>query len=190
MKRLALITLFVARFAFAEGMSTTFVWAPTRPLDSVSARPTTFGEQQCYAWVPQLGITNGTTMTWYLTVGAGVGKVCTVTLYSGDGNTQIVTSGPQNCAGPGFVMVTGLGPFSFPSGQKLQLCTCGTAPYNMAAGTTGPFNDFRGLRNGLSAPLRTASAHDCTAGVAPATTGVFSASLGPQFDVLFSTNTP
>jgi len=188
---LALGSLCLASPVWADGTSTTHVWFPSRPLTAVGAAATTFGEQQCHAWVPDLGITGGTTVAWYITTGFGVGKKCTVTVYTANGSAQIVTTGPQDCSTSGTVVVTGLGPFAWTAGTKLWVCLCGTAGGSVLTTNTGPSLLLRDFRNALSVPLDAASANDCTAGVAPASTGALTAaSARLPFYVLFATGTP
>lgn len=190
MKKLALLLLLLAGTARAQ--STTHIWAPVRP-DNGVAQPwvSTIG-LHCFAWVAEDDFTGGDTVLWFVETGVTGGGLCSVTVYSGDGNTQIVTTGPTDCSTPGGKTATSLPAFAFSKGTKYQLCTCqGGSGGAYMAQFSGPTNVLRDLQNSLSVPIATFGNNDCTNATAPATTGgIFSAITAMSPIVEFLTSTP
>jgi hypothetical protein len=190
-----LLLLFLLWTVPAWGQSTTHLWSPSsgvHPDFYGSSNFNTADVMNCFAWTPTEGLTNGTTMAFFMTGGAGGSNACSFTLYSADGTTQMATTGAINCGASGAKSVTGLTPFTIVQGTKYQVCNCVAVSGGTYAGADpGPSSGIELLQNALSgAPLATTAANGCTVAVPPATTGALSAVVADAPIVLFATASP
>ncbi len=187
---LALALVLIASSADAQSASTTRLWFPGPPTGGGIAALPGANVLRCAAWVPPEGITNATSITWYLTGGLGGGGLCSVTIYNADGSAQIRTSGAQNCSTTGVVSAAGLSAFSLTAGTKVQLCICGNAAGGSYVGAQpGDSTSIEVLQNVVS-PQMTSAANPCIAGVAPVSTGARSGTTGGFPIGLLATDTP
>lgn len=176
MTRALLLLLLVATTVAGEGTSTTYEWLPARPTGGATTAWPTANVLRCTAMTPQLSISNATQMAWFVSGGLGGGGLCSFTIYSADGSTQIVTSGAVDCSATGSVAVTGLSAFALTAGTKVQVCTCANANGGSYLSASSATAIITTMQNALATPIGTQAANACTAGAAPSTTGALSPS--------------
>jgi hypothetical protein len=188
------LLLWLALTASAWAQSTTHLWSPSsgvHPDFYGSSSFNTANVLNCFAWTPTEGLTNATTMSFFLTGGAGGSTACSFAIYNADGSTRLGTTGSVNCGAGGAKVVTGITPFTLVQGTKYQVCNCvAVSGGTYAAAAAGPSTGIELLQNALSVKLANSAANACTSGVAPATTGALSAVVSDAPIVLFATASP
>ena len=185
-----LLFLFLVRPTWA-GNSTTFIWLHDRPMDASTGNTNMVGGANvlCASFVPAIGITNATSMSWDITSAAIPGAKCSFSIYNDDGSIQIATSGGIACDSTGVKTATGITAFTLAAGQKYQLCGCGSTgadPQVLGYKTLGIFNQ-------LANPLHLKGSNGCNAvtGAAPATIGTITSQTPLTMPiVLVGTNSP
>lgn len=179
-----LLSLLFVSYASAVGTSTNEIWAPWVPTTFNSSAASSI---ICNYYIPPVGISSATTITFYVITAGSGSSLCGVAVYNETGATQIATTGSVACHTNTTPVTTTVSSFGLGTALRYLICYCSNASTQVAVADLPPFTP-----TGPAAPLGVAPTSVCDANATPPSSlgALSSANIIEPLIVLFGTATP